>query len=194
MLLIDGYNLLFASRRGRIDIRELSTERERLLNLLQHYCRLCGKRGIVIFDHTRAGPHDIDDLQGVVDATISSRQERVPEADQIISEETERFWEWYLGRRVVDVVRALRNNAEHIRLQELQRAMKKLGHLSPQDREQVEYLTKALLQKFLHTPTIRLRGATGNGTDNDIAEALRYAFDLSDRPERDKETEEGEME
>ena len=138
--------------------------------------------------------YDIDDLQGVVDATISSRQERVPEADQIISEETERFWEWYLGRRVVDVVRALRNNAEHIRLQELQRAMKKLGHLSPQDREQVEYLTKALLQKFLHTPTIRLRGATGNGTDNDIAEALRYAFDLSDRPERDKETEEGEME
>lgn len=138
--------------------------------------------------------YDIDDLQGVVDATISSRQERVPAADQIVSEETERFWEWYQGRRVVDVVRAFRDNAEHMRLRELQRAMKKLGHLSPQDREQVEYLTKALLQKFLHTPTIRLRGAAGNGTANDIAEALRYAFDLSDPAEHDKETEESETE
>jgi len=138
--------------------------------------------------------YDIDDLQGVVDATLSSRQERVPAADQIVSEEAERFWEWYQGRRVVDVVRAFRDNAEHMRLHELQRAMKKLGHLSPRDREQVEYLTKALLQKFLHTPTIRLRGAAGNGTGNDIAEALRYAFDLSDPAEPDKETEESETE
>ncbi|MEE8134103.1 MAG: glutamyl-tRNA reductase [Gemmatimonadales bacterium] len=138
--------------------------------------------------------YDIDDLQGVVDATLSSRQERVPAADEIVGEETDRFWEWYQGRRVVGVVRALRDNAERMRLHELQRAMKKLGHLSPQDREQVEYLTKALLQKFLHTPTIRLRGATGNGTANDIAEALRYAFDLSDPAEHDKETEESETE
>ena len=56
MLLIDGYNLLFASRRGRIDFRELDTERERLLTLLHHYCRLCGKRAIVIFDHTKGPP------------------------------------------------------------------------------------------------------------------------------------------
>ena len=138
--------------------------------------------------------YDIDDLQGVVDATISLRQERVPEADQIIAEETERFWEWYQGRRVVDVVRALRDNAEDMRSRELQRAMKKLGHLSPEDRGQVEYLTKALLQKFLHTPTRRLRGAAGNGSDRDIAEALRYAFDLSAPAEHDEATGESETE
>ena len=138
--------------------------------------------------------YDIDDLQGVVDATISLRQERVPEADQIVSDETERFWEWYQGRRVVDVVRALRDNAEDLRLHELKRAMKKLGHLSAEDRSQVEYLTKALLQKFLHTPTVRLRGAAGNGSDHDIAEALRYAFDLSAFAEHDKTTEERKSE
>ncbi|MHC4605323.1 MAG: NYN domain-containing protein [Planctomycetota bacterium] len=54
--MIDGYNLLFASRRGRIDRRELAKERERLIQLILHYCRLCGKRAIVVFDHTKGPP------------------------------------------------------------------------------------------------------------------------------------------
>lgn len=56
MLLIDGYNLLFSSRRGRVDFRDLHAERDRLLHLLKSFCRVSGRRAILIFDHTKGPP------------------------------------------------------------------------------------------------------------------------------------------
>lgn len=56
MWLIDGYNLLFSGLRGRILRRELEAERNRLVHLIQSFCRVSAQRAIVIFDHTRGAP------------------------------------------------------------------------------------------------------------------------------------------
>jgi glutamyl-tRNA reductase len=125
--------------------------------------------------------YDIDDLEGVVAASIGNRKREVPQAEAIVAKEVGFFWEWYRGRGIVDVIRALRTYAEEIRDAELARAMKKLGHLSDDDRERVEYLARSLTNKFLHQPTVRLRGAAGNGSEGQVAAALRYLFDLEKR-------------
>ena len=56
MLLIDGYNLLFAGHPRRIEIHDMEKERERFLHLLLRYCEVSGRRAIVVFDHTRGAP------------------------------------------------------------------------------------------------------------------------------------------
>ncbi|MFQ6046489.1 MAG: glutamyl-tRNA reductase [Gemmatimonadales bacterium] len=129
--------------------------------------------------------YDIDDLEGVVAASIGSRKREVPKAEAIVDQEVEIFYEWYRGRGMVDLVRALRSHAEEIRDRELARTMKKLGHLSDEDRERVEYLAKSLTNKLLHEPTVRLRGAAGNGNEAQVSATIRYLFDLREDVEED---------
>lgn len=126
--------------------------------------------------------YDIDDLQEVAAQAIGDRKRALPIAERIVDEEVEHFWEWYAGRGVVDSVRALRDRMEELRLAELERAWKRLGHLDPADRERVEQLTKSLMNKFLHSPTLRLRAAVGNGHGTQLADMVRQLFDLGGTP------------
>lgn len=126
--------------------------------------------------------YDIDDLQGVVAATIGVRRRELPAAERIVQEELAYFWEWYAGRGAVDIIRRLRDQMEAVRVAELERSLRRLSHLSPEDRERIEQLTKALMNKFLHAPTLSLRAAAGNGSDRELAEAVRRLFALPESP------------
>jgi glutamyl-tRNA reductase len=122
--------------------------------------------------------YDIDDLQGVAAQAIGDRKRSIPIAERIVDEEVGYFWEWYASLGVADSVRAFRERMEATRQAELERALKRLGHLDPADRERVEHLTRALMNKFLHEPTVRLRAAAGNGHGTQLAESLRALFNL----------------
>ncbi len=124
--------------------------------------------------------YDIDDLQGAVAANIGNRRREMPAAERIVQQELRHFWEWYAGRGAVDAIRELRDHMEAMRAAEWDRAVRRLQHLDPADRERVEYLTKALMNKFLHAPTLQLRAAAGNGSDRELADAVRRLFDLVD--------------
>ena len=57
----------------------------------------------------------------------------------------------------VDAIRALRDEAERLRAARVRRALRKLEHLSPSDREVVELLSTSLTNALLHRPTVELR-------------------------------------
>ena len=132
--------------------------------------------------------YDIDDLQGVVAANIGGRHREMPAAERIVQQELEYFWEWYTARGAVDAIRQLRDHAEAVRVAEVERALRRLQHLDPADRERDEYLTKALKNKFLHEPTLELRAAAGNGTDRELAQAVRRLFRLAESSPEPKES------
>lgn len=122
--------------------------------------------------------YDIDDLRQIVDANLERRQAEIPAAEKIVTEGVEDFWSWYAGLEIVPVIRALRGRAEAVRQVEVARALRKLDHLRPEDREAVETLTRQLMNKVLHGPTVRLRAAAANGRGPSAVEAARYLFDL----------------
>jgi glutamyl-tRNA reductase len=122
--------------------------------------------------------YDVDDLQTVAaQATVRRRQE-IPAAERIVDEETDLFWAWYGGLGVVPVIKAFRGRLEELRAAELDRAMRQLGHLTPEDRARVEQFSHALLNKFLHQPTITLKAAAEQGRGYGLLEALRRLFGL----------------
>lgn len=122
--------------------------------------------------------YDIDDVQRVVEGNIERRRGAVRAAEPIIAEEVTAFREWNVGRAVVPLIRALRGGAEEVRRAELERALSGLDGLSREEREAVEYLTKRLVNKMLHGPTVRLREAASNGRGGAVTEAARYLFAL----------------
>lgn len=122
--------------------------------------------------------YDIDDLRQVMDDNLERRRAEVPVAERIVAEAAEEFWEWYRSRDAVPLIRELRDRAESVRRAELEKALRRLAHLDEEDRAAVEQLTRALLNKILHQPTVRLREAVNNGGGVAVLHAARYLFEL----------------
>lgn len=128
--------------------------------------------------------YDIDDLRQIVDDNLERRRAEVPVAERIVAEMTDEFWGWHESRTAaVPLIRELRDRAESVRQAEVDKALRRLGHLEPADREVVEQLTRALLNKFLHLPTVRLREAVSNGGGVAVLHAARYLFELAGEAE-----------
>src|SRR5205823_424347 len=79
---------------------------------------------------------------------------------------------------VVPVLKEFRERLDDLRAAELERALKRLAHLSPEDRAQVEQFSHALLNKFLHHPTIALKQAAQAGRGYGLLESLKKLFGL----------------
>ncbi len=122
--------------------------------------------------------YDIDDLQTVAAQATARRREEIPAAERIVEHEMELFWAWYGGLGVVPVIKAFRGRLDEVRAAELERAMRHLSHLSPEDRARVEQFSHALLNKFLHQPTRALKEAAEQGRGYGLLEALRRLFGL----------------
>jgi glutamyl-tRNA reductase len=122
--------------------------------------------------------YNIDDLRQIVDQNLDRRRAQLPAAESIILEGVEDYWGWYSGLAVVPTIRALRDRGERLRQAEVDRVLRQLAHLAPEDRRAVEALTRALTNKILHTPTVRLRHAAGNGRGTGVVDAVRYLFEL----------------
>jgi glutamyl-tRNA reductase len=122
--------------------------------------------------------YDIDDLRQIVDDNLERRQKEIPRAERIVESAVEDFWAWHSARDVVPLIRQLRGRGEQLRAAELERAMRRLKHLAPEDQAAVEALTRQLLNKMLHAPTARLREAAASGDALDVADAARYLFEL----------------
>ncbi len=122
--------------------------------------------------------YDLDDLRTVATANIERRRDELPAAESVIAPEVEKYWEWLAGLAAVPVLRTFRTEMDRLREVELAETMRKLEHLSPRDREAIEHFSRALMNKFLHEPSVRLRAAAANGRGLGVVDALRYLFDL----------------
>jgi glutamyl-tRNA reductase len=127
---------------------------------------------------------DVDDLRAGLDDAMSSRLREVPAVEAIIEEEVESFARRFRELEVEPLVGELRRQAEAIRIQELERTLRDLGDVDPETAARIEHLSRALVKKVLHEPTVRLRERAGAGEADDVAAAARELFGLTPPQER----------
>jgi glutamyl-tRNA reductase len=123
--------------------------------------------------------YDIDDLDRVAAANAEERAREVDRAEEIVLEERECFDGWIAGLQTVPTIRHLRTRGEAIRERELARALGRLD-LSDGQREGVEALTRAIVNKVLHAPVSRLRNENDREGGITYLEAARVLFALDD--------------
>jgi glutamyl-tRNA reductase len=125
--------------------------------------------------------YDLDDLRAAASANLERREEDVPAAQRIIAEEVRIYWDWVAGLAAVPVVREFRDEMEKVRSAELAVAVKRIGPLSPDQREALEHFSRSLMNKFLHEPSVRLKAAAANGRGLGVVDAARYLFALGEK-------------
>jgi glutamyl-tRNA reductase len=121
---------------------------------------------------------DMDDLRSFTESGMAGRRQEVAPVRALITEELERYLDTAAARGAAPLVAALRARAENIRTNELDRYRSRLDGLDPRQREAVEALTKGILGKLLHEPTMKVKEAAGTPGAERLGDALRALFDL----------------
>jgi len=123
--------------------------------------------------------YDLDDLQSVASSNAAERRRDGERAERIVLEEQQRFAGWLAALQAVPAIKHLRARAEAIRQAEHERFLERLG-LDERQRDGVEQLTRALVNKLLHAPVARLRAETEEAEALAAREAARTLFALDD--------------
>jgi len=121
---------------------------------------------------------DMDALRAAVADAMSGRREEVSAADGIVSDEVERYRSASRARDAAPMVSALRSRVEAARRTELERQRSKRSDLDEAQWEQVDAVTRAMVAKLLHQPSVALKEASGTPRGERLVESLRALFDL----------------
>ena len=127
------------------------------------------------------GGVELLDMAAVAEITEAALDERMRETAavrHIVDDEVARFNGIVSAREVSPLVAGLHQHAESIRSSEIDRFSQKLAELDGAEREAVEALTKGIVAKLLHDPTVRLKDAAGSSRGDRLASSLAELFDL----------------
>jgi len=122
--------------------------------------------------------YDIDALQGVIESNLEERRLAASRAKRMISEEVASFNRWVHAQEVTPLIVSLRKSLLGVGEHELDRMRGRLGGLDEKQRQAVEELTRAVIQKILHRPIRRLRDSVEKGDMLQTTALYREIFDL----------------
>jgi glutamyl-tRNA reductase len=125
---------------------------------------------------------DVDALQNRVDSAVRERRRQIPRVEAIIAEEMEDLKTEFQELAVRPLIVDLRQRAEAIRQYELDRVRRFMPDMDADEWEHVERMSRALVNKLLHEPTVRLRAEAGNGRSAAYEETVRRLFGLEEEP------------
>jgi glutamyl-tRNA reductase len=119
---------------------------------------------------------DLEALQDVLTSTDTGAD--VEAARAIVAEEVGAFLSWQLATRVAPTVVALRSRADEVVAAELARLETRVPDLDARVRGEVEAAVRRVVDKLLHTPTVRVKELTEAPEGLSYAQALRELFGL----------------
>ena len=122
----------------------------------------------------------IDDLQQLIDENRQQREVAAGGARLVIDEEVARFLTESRAHDAGPAIRALRQQADDIRLQTMEQARRLLAAGKSAD-EVLEYLANTLTNRLLHTPTQALRQAAEQADSSLVEAVTRLLIEERDR-------------
>jgi glutamyl-tRNA reductase len=121
--------------------------------------------------------YDIDDLQGVVERKLSVRKSERMRAEAIVEDEIQRFARWLGQLDVMPTIAALREHGVALVEQVLAENQGRWESASAKDLERVDAIARAVMQRLLHEPTIRLKAFEDGGSHGRL-QLIRELFGL----------------
>ncbi len=133
--------------------------------------------------------NDIDSLKVIVNENLKKRENEIPVVKKIIQEELVNFFSWYNTLEVVPTIKTVREFFEMIGNDELVKIKNKIHK---DDYPKIEQMTKRLIGRILHNPTINLRKLAESGRTKseaiEYSEILKELFNLTKNSNNGKDT------
>jgi glutamyl-tRNA reductase len=121
---------------------------------------------------------NLDDLRDWAGRALRMRAEEAIHVNEIVSEEVERFGLEVTARQAAPLVAQLHQRAETIRRSEIERFSARLASLDEAQRAALEAVTRGIVAKLLHNPSVKLKDDAGTPQGERNAATVRDLFDL----------------
>ena len=129
---------------------------------------------------------DLDSIQSIIDQNLAQRQQEIPRAEAIITEEVVNFFLWYNTLEAAPTIAQLREKFEQVRAAEMDRFRNKID---PSSHDTVEMLTRRIINKLLHPTMVGIRKPAHDISElSSRIQLVRDLFDLSEEEINDSNT------
>lgn len=122
--------------------------------------------------------YDIDDLQDIVNDNINERNKEAIKGERLVDEAVIKFKNWMDSLEMVPTIVAIRKKIDAIAQAEIKRTMTSMPHLSPQDHEAIQRMTRSIADKIMHDPIRFLKNMGNHRDDARYLNAARHLFNL----------------
>lgn len=122
--------------------------------------------------------YDMDALQGIILANQKEREREARKAEEIIAEEVQAFQKSLREMSVAPTIEELKGKFELIRQKEMDRYFSRHHGLSPEQCEDLNACTSAILNKILHEPIVTMKAEEMEEERPHYIEILRKLFHL----------------
>ena len=123
--------------------------------------------------------YNVDDLQQVADTNLDKRHQKASEAELIVVREVENFRKRLVAQDAVPTILELQQRLEAIRTAELEKALRRMGPITAEQRETVEVFSTQLVNKILHYPILQLKEASDEPHEREsLRRTIRKIFGL----------------
>ncbi|QJW88278.1 glutamyl-tRNA reductase [Spirosoma taeanense] len=126
--------------------------------------------------------YNIDHIRNRADEALNQRLAAIPQVEAIIAQSVAEFGDWSKEMVVSPTINKLKNALEQIRKDEIARHMK---HLTPDESEKVDKITRGIMQKIIKLPVLQLKAACKRGEAETLIDVLNDLFDLEKQPAED---------
>jgi glutamyl-tRNA reductase len=121
---------------------------------------------------------DVDDLEGVVDTNLQERSRQAEQAEAIVRHEVDQMLARLKIEEVTPTIVSLQEQLEEIRAAEVLRTLRRMPGLTPEQQQQIEVMTRSIVNKIAHGPISELRKNAGQPEGGPVIEAIRRVFHL----------------
>jgi glutamyl-tRNA reductase len=125
---------------------------------------------------------DLEQLRAAADAgwdaDHATKDAYVSAAEDIVEAEVAEFRSWLQNRAVAPTVAALRARADEVIAAELHRLASRHPELTDEQRAAVALTVHRVVQRLLHSPSVRIQELATEPGGNTYVDALRKLFDL----------------
>ncbi|GAB3992814.1 glutamyl-tRNA reductase [Spirosoma daeguense] len=123
--------------------------------------------------------YNIDHIRNRADEALNQRLAAIPQVEAIISQAVAEFGDWSKEMVVSPTINKLKNALEQIRRDEIARHLK---HLTPDESEKIDKITRGIMQKIIKLPVLQLKAACKRGEAETLIDVLNDLFDLEKQP------------
>jgi len=129
---------------------------------------------------------NIDDLESTVKEAMNFRKMEAQKAEKIITYGVGEFLSYMESMNYEKIIKSIRIQVERIRKEELSEAERSLGReLSMKERKILDKMSKAIVDKILHGPTMAIREYANDPEGDMYIEAIKQMYGISRRKSSD---------
>jgi glutamyl-tRNA reductase len=124
--------------------------------------------------------YNIDDLQGLVDANLSTREHEAQKIEMIIEDAISDFEEWINMLGVVPVIQALRQKALSIHEETFKSVERKMPDMTDREKTVVSKHMKSIINQMLKDPIIYTKEIAGDRKREKKLDEIESLFGIED--------------